>query len=434
MSAFLRASLIGLVIAGTFVAGFTWKPLRRLPVGLIMILAAMVGALADGWGVPVRHLVEGSLYFFYLMMVIASGMILVKTLEKSGMLDALTRGVISRFYRYPALVLSLLILVYIVPGMLTGSAPATVLSTGVIMAPILLRMGIPKIDTAAILAVGSIAAQQAPPVNIPIMIMATGAFFSYQGFTLPLLILNIPLAIFTVLYLGRRYVSVERLKAVVVEMKQSLGDDPPSLLLYVPLLVVAVLWASPRIFYTIPDLATPLTFMIGSVVATFTGRRFNYLQAAKEAMHQAQTVLGLFVGVGVLVQILSLTGVRGLIATATVSLPRVWLYPATAVVVPLLGGPLVPFGTAAVIGPPMVLAFQDVNIFILASGLALLMGLGCLVPPTNIGGVFACQVVGVERYGPVFRRAIVPAACAMAAGLLFMIFADRIGALNVFKY
>ena len=433
MSVFLRASLIGLAIATTFAVSFAWRPLRRLPVGLIMILAAVVGALLDGWGIPVRHLVEGSLYFFYLMLVIASGMILVKTLEKSGMLDALTRGVITRFYRYPAIVLSLLILVYIVPGMLTGSAPATILSTGVIMAPILLRMGIPKIETAAILAVGSIAAQQAPPVNVPVMIMATGAFFSYQGFTLPLLILNVPLAIFTVLYLGRRYVSVDRLKEVVAEMAHS-GAERRGLLLYVPLLVVAVLWAFPRIFYgTIPDLATPLTFMLGSIVAAYTGRRFNYLQAARDAMREAQTVLGLFVGVGVLVQILSLTGVRGLIATTTVSLPREWLYPASALVAPLLGGPLVPFGTAAVIGPPMVLAFQDVNIIILTSGLALLMGLGCLVPPTNIGGVFACQVVGVDRYGPVFRKAIVPAAYAMAMGLLFMVFADRIGGLSLFK-
>lgn len=436
MSAFVQTSLIGVAIAATFVVFFTVKPLRRLPVGLVMIAAAIVGALADGWGIPLRHLVEGSLYFFYLMMVIAAGMILVKTLEKSGMLDALTRGVISRFYRFPGIVLSLLILVYIVPGMLTGSAPATVLSTGVIMAPILLRMGIPKIETAAILAVGSIAAQQAPPVNVPIMIMATGAFFAYQGFALPLLILNIPLAIITVLYLGRRFVSVDRLRHVAAEMAaaRDRSKDPPSLLLYVPLLAVAVLWATPRIFYrAVPDLATPLTFMIGSVVAVFTGRRFNYLQACREAMREAQTVLGLFVGVGVLVQVLSLTGVRGLIATMTVSLPRAFLYPASAVVAPLLGGPLVPFGTAAVIGPPMVLAFQDVNIFIVASGLALLIGLGCLVPPTNIGGVFACQVVGVERYGPVFRRCIVPALYALIAGMIFMIFADRIGAMSIFR-
>lgn len=435
MSPFVRASLVGLTIASTFILAFTWKPTRRLPVGLVMILAAVVGGLADGWGVPLRHLVEGSLYFFYLMMVIASGMILVKTLEKSGMLDVLTRGVITRFYRFPGLVLSLLILVYIVPGMLTGSAPATVLSTGVILAPILMRMGIPKVETAAILAVGSIAAQQAPPVNVPIMIMATGAFFAYQGFALPLLILNIPLAILTVLYLGRRFVSVDRLTEVVAEMRRGSDSDPPRALVYVPLLVVAVLWSLPRIFYrSVPDLATPLTFIIGSLVAARTGRRFNYLQAAREAMREAQTVLGLFVGVGVLVQILSLTGVRGLIATATVSLPRAWLYPAAAVVAPLLGGPLVPFGTAAVIGPPAVLAFQDVNIFILASGLALLMGLGCLVPPTNIGGVFACQVAGVERYGAVFRRALIPAVYALVTGLLFMIFADRIGALGVFRY
>lgn len=432
MSAFTRTSLIGLLMAATFVICFTWKPLRRLPVGLVMIIAAVVGAAADGWGIPIRHLVEGSLYFFSLMMIIASGMILVKTLEKSGMLDALTRGVISRFHRYPSAVLALLILVYIVPGMVTGSAPATVLSTGVIMAPILLRMGIPKVETAAILAVGSIAAQQAPPVNVPIMIMASGAFFAYQGFALPLLILNIPLALLTVLYLGRRHVSVERLEEVAAEIRTR--GTPGGPLLYLPLLAVVVLWIPPRLWPGIfPDVATPLPFMIGSVVAAFTGRRFNYLLACKEAMREATTVLGLFVGVGVLVQILSLTGVRGLIATMTVSLPRAVMYPMAAIVAPLLGGPLVPFGTAAVIGPPAVLAFQDVNTFFFASGLALLIGLGCLVPPTNIGGLFACQVVGVQNYWPVFKRAAVPAAYALTMGLLFMIFANQIGALPIFK-
>jgi hypothetical protein len=306
------------------------------------------------------------------------------------------------------------------------------LSTGVIMAPILLRMGIPKIETAAILAVGSIAAQQAPPVNVPIMIMATGAFFAYQGFTLPLLILNIPLALVTVLYLGRRYVSVDRLKQVAGEM--TAAGSRPGPLLYLPLVVVAVLWSAPRIFYgTFPDVATPLAFVVGSLVAVYTGRRFNYLTACREAMGEAKVVLGLFVGVGVLVQILSLTGVRGLIATETVSLPRTLLYPAAAVVAPLLGGPLVPFGTAAVIGPPAVLAFQDVNIFILASGLALLIGLGCLIPPTNIGGVFACQVVGVNEYWPVFKRSLVPALYALIVGVLFMVFANSIGALAIFK-
>lgn len=419
-------------MAATFVLFFAWKPLRRVPVGLVMIIAAIVGALADGWGIPVRHLVEGTLYFFYLMMVIASGMILVKTLDKSGMLEAVTTGVISRFYRRPSAVLALLILVYIVPGMVTGSAPATVLTTGVIMAPIFLRMGIPKIETAAILAVGSIAAQQAPPVNVPIMIMASSAFFAYQGFALPLLILNIPLALLTVLYLGRRHVSIDRLKDVAGELKGKAGQS--NVLLYVPLAVVALLWISPRIWYRlVPDVATPLAFMVGSIVAVFTGRRFNYFAACKEAMRDAQTVLGLFVGVGVLVQIMSLTGVRGLIATMTVSLPRTVTYPMTAIVAPLLGGPLVPFGTAAVIGPPAVLAFQDLNVFILASGLALLMGLGCLVPPTNIGGLFACQVVGVKEYWPVFKRAIVPATYAFIAGLTFMIFANWIGALGIFR-
>jgi hypothetical protein len=37
------------------------------------------------------------------------------------------------------------------PAMITGSTPVAVLTTGVLVAPILLRMKIPKLETAAII-------------------------------------------------------------------------------------------------------------------------------------------------------------------------------------------------------------------------------------------------------------------------------------------
>src|SRR5690606_27615052 len=143
----------GIILAAMAVAfwfGFRYK----LPVGLVMVIAGAVGFLASGRGLPLRHMVEGSFFFFYLMMVIATSVLFVTILEASGSFDALTRLLITKLYKRPSLLLCLLMLLIMLPAMLTGSAPVAMLSTGVLVAPILLRMGIPKIQTAGILAMG----------------------------------------------------------------------------------------------------------------------------------------------------------------------------------------------------------------------------------------------------------------------------------------
>src|SRR5690606_27032168 len=100
----------------------------------------------------------------------------VTILEASGSFDALTRLLITKLYKRPSLLLCLLMLLIMLPAMLTGSAPVAMLSTGVLVAPILLRMGIPKIQTAGILAMGGLLGQSAPPINVMIMIIATSVF------------------------------------------------------------------------------------------------------------------------------------------------------------------------------------------------------------------------------------------------------------------
>jgi len=95
----------------------------------------VIGALADGWWPPpIRQYVEGSFYFFSLILTIGSGMVMVDVFKESGLLYALTRTLLKRFYRYPSLLLSFLMFIVMFPGMVTGSAPACVLTTGVMMA------------------------------------------------------------------------------------------------------------------------------------------------------------------------------------------------------------------------------------------------------------------------------------------------------------
>ncbi len=419
----------GIILAAMAVAfwlGFKYK----LPVGLVMVLAGAVGFLASGRGLPLRHMVEGSFFFFYLMMVIATSVLFVTILEASGSFDALTRLLITKLYKQPAVLLCLLMLLIMLPAMLTGSAPVAMLSTGVLVAPILMRMGIPKIQTAAILAMGGLLGQSAPPINVMIMIIATSVFMPYEGFGLPLALLTFPLAVFSVLYLGRKYVKLDTMEKLVAEIKADTTTEiPKGFGPYLPFVVLAVLMAGPRIWpATFVDPGAPLSFTISAIVALFTGRKVNLPEVTKVSMKKALGVLCLFVGIGVLVQSLSFTGLRGFIAVASMAVPKQFLYPFVGITAPLVCGPLVPFGASAVVGPPFVLAFTDQNSVIITSAVSMFLSLGCLTPPTALSGLFGARVVGVEKeYGKVFRAALVPAALTFILALIFMIYANQIG-------
>ncbi|MCL2102560.1 MAG: TRAP transporter large permease subunit [Syntrophorhabdaceae bacterium] len=433
-NAFAQTSMLLVVIGVVIAVCFIVVPLKkRLTDGMILILAGVVATLVDGWGFAIRHWVEGSFYFLPLILTIVSGMVMVNIFKENGMLGVLTQTLIRHFYKYPSVLLSFLVLIIMFPGMVTGSAPAVVLTTGVMIAPILMKMGIPRISVAAILAMASIAGQQAPPVNVPIMIICTSVFMPYEGFMAPLALLNFPLGIFSILFLGRKYVSVERLKTIAEEPPDP--DLPPnSFKLYFPVLLLTIFLCGPRLVHGWPDMSTPLPFLIVSVVALFTGKQVNFFSSSKQTFGEAMNMIILFTGIGVLIQSMALTGVRGLIATVTVSLPHYILFPVFTVVGILLPGVLVPFGTAAVLGPPYILALQGLNSIILSCGAALIMGIGCLTPPTGIGGIFAMRVVGEEKYWPILKKCLVPTIVALILGLLFMIYANEIGQIPGLRY
>ena len=433
-SAFTQTTMLLLVMGAVIGVCYSVPRLRKqLPDGMILLAAGVVATLVDGWGFAVRHWVEGSFYFFNLILTIASGMVMVDIFKENGLLGSMTRTLIQRLYNQPSVLLAFLMFIIMFPGMVTGSAPACVLTTGVMIAPILMRMGIPRIETAAILAMGSIAGQQAPPVNVPIMIICTSVFMPYEGFMAPLALLNFPLGVFSILFLGRRYVTVERLKEIAAEPAEA-DLPPPSLKLYSPMLLLVVLLSGPRLVPGWPDVSTPLPFLIVSLFSLFTGKPLNFFKSSKKTFDHATGMIVLFTGIGVLIQSMALTGVRGLIATITISLPRLVLFSGFTIVGILLPGVLVTFGASAVLGPPYILALQDLNSIILSSGAALIMGLGCLVPPTGIGGLFAMRVVGEERYWPILKKCIIPAIFALILGLLFMIYANEIGRIPGLRY
>lgn len=399
----------------------------KAPVSISMAAAAIAGAFVAGEGFPVRHFVEGMFSYLSTIIIVATAMIFMKALEKSGTLDAIVALIIEKFHKRPTLLLICLMFVIMLPGMITGASTAAVLSAGAIVAPILLKIGVPRLETAAIIALGAILGKVAPPVNTAAMVIGAGADVPYVGFEGPLLLMTVPLAIFTVLFLGHKYLKEVDYEGMKGELNFEL-QEKYGLRLYFPIVVLLVLIAVTKMVHILPDCGMPVIFMLSAIVSCVTGRRFNPMVAAREAIHDVTPVMGNLMGVGMFIQVMTLIGSRGMIVTYCLMMPPFVRYLAMIIVIPAFGG-VSSLGAATVFGIPFILAFLGNNELIVAAGLSMLAAVGDIIPPSALSGNFAAKIVGVTSYGSFLKKCTIPALVMLLCGLGFIIFANPIAAL-----
>jgi gluconate:H+ symporter, GntP family len=403
--------------------------LRGVPLGLLMIVASIAAAVAAGFGFPFRHLVEGTFTYFHIVLICATGVIFLKSLEDTGAAAVMTRSIVVRFHRWPVVLITMIMLLLLVPGMLTGIAINSVLSVGVLVAPIMIGMGIPRITTAVIIGIGAILSMTIPPTNLLAMLIAQGINAPFVGFELPMVALSVPLAILTGLILGLPHMRRVALEKLLEVMPADAGFG--TFRAWLPLLVVVGILLGTRAFPgAIPDIGTPFTFVIGTAIAALAGKRINVIHTARAALSGPMLgILEILVGVGVVVQIATLTGVRGLLVVGSLSLPDLMAYPVSALSLMLTGGMLSPFGASSIFGVPFALFFLEKNQIIVITALALLAALSQFMPPTAIAGRSAAQVAGVDEYRKVWRASLIPVLIILVIGIVVIAFADPIGRL-----
>lgn len=400
---------------------------RGFPVGLLLIAASVAASLVSGFGFPLRHLVEGMFTYLNIVLICATGVVFLKALEVSGAAAAMTRSLVRAFYRVPALLIVVMMLLLLVPGMLTGIAVNSVLSVGLLIAPIMIGLGIPRVTTAVIIGIGAILSMLVPPTNLLAMSIAAGINAPFEGISFPSLVLSVPLAVLTGLVLGLPHV---RKRVGLAELLRGVPEAGglSAFRAWLPLLSVVVIMTAIRAFpKVIPDLGTPLTFVIGTAVTVWAGNRFDVLETARVALSGPMLgVLELLVGVGAFVQIATLTGMRGLLVVGSLSLPKLAAYPAAALSLILSGGVLSPFGAASIFGVPFALFFLDRNQILTIVALAFLAALSQFTLPTAIAGRFAADVAGVKEYGKVWKASLLPVTALALIGLGVIAWADKI--------
>ena len=415
--------LFFVIMLGIFILAAMWF---KLPIGISLILASITGALAAGEGIPIRHLIEGTFAYLDPILIISTAMIFMESLRRSGALGNISRLIIVRMHQRPLWLLIFITLFIMFPGMITGLSTAAVLTTGALAAPALILLGIPHITVAAMVAMSAIYGMIAPPINIPAMIIGGGVDMPYIGFELPLIFATFPLAFGVNILLGYKHIRNIDIEKVLPK----LGRDYFTKFgwrLYYPLFVVVILMLGVRIFPAFfPNLGVPLIFMIGSLTTLLCGEKMNFWKVSHTAIQEALPVLGILIGIGMFIQIMTLNGVRGMLVISSLSIPSFWRYISMGIMIPLFGA-VSAYGSASVLGVPFLLAFLGQNEIIVGSALSLLTGLGDLMPPTALAGIFAAQVVGEKNYFKVLKVTLIPAIVTAIWGLAMIYFANYLG-------
>ncbi|MBE3094225.1 MAG: TRAP transporter large permease subunit [Actinobacteria bacterium] len=350
----------------------------------------------------------------------------MQVLEDSGSVATISKSLVLRLYRHPKWLLLTLVILLLIPGMLTGVAVTSVLSIGILIAPILMAIGIPPVNTAAIIAIVSALSMVAPPTNLLGMIMALGINAPYEGFELPSFILSVPLAIILSFFLGSSYAKITD-KQVILDALPKIKKNISTFMAWLPLLVVIGLMTIIRMFpKLIPDLGTPLVFSIGAIIGLFTAGKVNLFNAAKKALSGPMlTVIDILVGAGIFVQLITLVGIRGLLVVSSLSLPHFLAYLAAAVSLVLGGGFLSPFGSTSIFGVPFALFFLGKNQIVVITALSLMAAVGQLSPPAAIAGRFSAQICKVKNYSVVLKKSILWMIILLIIAILVIIFSEQ---------
>jgi CitMHS family citrate-Mg2+:H+ or citrate-Ca2+:H+ symporter len=416
------------IILGVMVAVYAAARAARLATELAMVAAALGGAVAGGYWFPARQVAEGAATYLDINLIFITATLFMNLLKESGGVAFVVRGIIRRFHRRRALLLSLLSLVLLVPGALTGAGSVTVLIAGGMVATVLGYMGIARVRVAAIVFIIAGLSAAAPPVSLWAMMTAAGVNMPYVGFFWPLLLPCVAAALLTSFLLGWKGTSTDIQKALAELPEAPVGMTWWKVL--APFAVFLALVAMGRQWpHSTPIVGLPLMFAAAALVSwSLSPVPLNVLRVSRDTVEQLLPLLATLTCAGILVQVMTLTGARGLLAVTAVTLPIVVVYATLFLVLPVSEAVLM-WGSAPVIGVPLVLLFNTIglNPIVALAGMSLIWPLGDALPPTAIIGRLTVNIVGYQGpYGAFLKACAVPAIIIAIVGTLMVIYSAKL--------
>jgi TRAP-type C4-dicarboxylate transport system permease large subunit len=423
---YAHAALVLAVMAAGFVVGMALKAGSELS----LFIAALAGAVVHDVGVPVRHLAEGTFTYFDVVLIFVTATFFMNLVRESGGINLIVRGIITRFHSNRFILLLLLALIMLIPGALTGSGTVTVMVVGSFVGTVLGYLGISPSRAAAIVFMGASMSAAAPPVNLWAMMTAAGANMPYVGFTMPLAIISIAGSLFSTFYLGwqrgNRGIDVDR--ALREIPKPPLGMTGRHVA--VPFAILFGIIGAGRLWpHHMPVIGLPLAFSLAAIsVIAMSPTKLSPRQILSNTLKGLLPVVSTITIVGILVQIMTLSGVRGLISLSVVTLPLAVLLAVLWLILPVSEA-IFQYAAAPLLGVPLVFLFnmEGLNLVMAVAGMACIWPLGDCLPPTAPVGRASVLAVGYEGdYKKFLAHCIIPALFVMALATAYIIFSSRL--------
>lgn len=426
------------IILAIIIASFLILKLLKLSTELSMlcsaVLAAGYHALCWSHEWPIRHLIEGMFTYFEVCLIFITATFFMTLFKESGGVAFIVRRIVKSFGSNRVVCLLLLTLVMLIPGALTGSGATSVLTVGALVGSVLTAMGVDDVKKSAAIFMTAAMSAAAPPINLWAMMAAAGANMPYVGFNGPLAVLAVGSALFSMFYLAGRGKKPD-LDAVMRTL-----PEPPAgmnwIRVLVPFVCLGGLIAAGRIWpFDFPIIGMPLIFMLSSIVVLAGSPvRLSVWKTARETVHNLLPLVGIMVVVGALIQVLALSGARGLISLKVVTLPLSVLFATLFVILPVSEG-LLQYAVAPLLGVPLIMLFnmRGLDPIIALSAMAVLWPLGDCLPPTAVVGRAVVMELGFKgRYYSQFVKAcVIPMLFTAACCTLFLIFSKQLSFLSL---
>ncbi len=407
---------------------------RHFSVELSLFFAALFGAIAGAffstphWSEIFRHLVEGSFTYLDIILVFSTATIFMTILRESGGIDYIVHSSMKALSKIRPLALLVLMIIVLIPGALTGAGSVSLLVVGAPVAAALRHLGISRPRTAAILFILAGLSAAAPPVNIWAMVLCAGTAIPYVGFELPLGLPVILLGTFTIFTLGWKREKNGPDEVTLAKVEAFLGMSWWRVVL--PFIVLFGLILAYRLWpFKMPVLGLPLEFFLVSIIAWLTSpKKLPFFPISRETMARLLPLIATMVVIGMLQQIMTATGVRGLLSYLVISIPIIVLFILLAVIIPVSEG-ILTYGAAAILGIPLIWYLDSLGYHatVAISGLSLLWPLGDGLPPTALIGRLSVMVSNFEgSYWSFLRRTWLPWIVITIVGVLMVVFSHKL--------
>ena len=423
------------VILAVMIAAYVLAKRRKLSVELSMFCSAVAGGLVGALlktpplaDLP-RHLVEGAFTYMDVVLVFFTATLFMAIVSESGGITYAVRATLKHFGRRRLAALLILMIIVLIPGALTGAGSVSLLVVGAPVAMALDGLGVPKKKITAILFITAGLSAAAPPVNIWAMVLCAGTAIPYVGFELPLGIPVLVLGTFTMIFLGWKKEGGKDIAQALDEMPEA----PKGMSWWrvaLPFIVFFGLVIACRVKpFAAPIFGLALEFVLASFVAwALSPRKIDILAVSRVTVRRLLPLLSSMVVIGMLQQVMTATGVRGLLSFAVISIPLVLLFILFPVIIPFSEGVLT-YGGAAIIGIPLIWYLDSLGYHatVVIAGLSLLWPLGDGLPPTALIGRLSLIVTdNKESYRTFLKSTWVPWLVITAVGLLMVIFSAKL--------